>query len=364
MRKQVVLIAVLASLALLAGCSSAAVDVGGNQSTTTTTSKKSTTTTTFNDDFYKEDPDAAGFYEPEYSEPTYLNGEMEGELSSDYEDNSSSGSSVKYLAVGKEKTIGKIKIKVNGVRYADNYKEFCSGSGEKFIVVSVNAYTDDIPRDKEYHEVHEVVSKIRLTNGQYIGEFFTAGTESKIIPAKQQTINIIYTVSNDKYIEAVVLSDETLVLIDDNAVKSEKPKKTTTTTTAKHNKTQYKIGEYFKFDGLEMVLDYGIQFKTIENRYSEYNGETVIAIPTSVKNISGKTHGLNTYTYRHFGPDGTQTPTSISVYFQDSVDDIGDMRNGAIDYGYMYILYEGDGDYIVEFNNYTERIEVTIPVKK
>lgn len=361
--------AIVATLLLVsAGCSNTSIElVEDSEASTSMLSKRTATFTTFDDDFY------STYKDDDYGPPEYEDSNHSFLEKNEPDQNIGR----KSYAVGEEIQVEKLRVRINGISYVDAYNDFVAGAGKKFVLVSVDAYTDSIPENAEYYSATDAVNQIRLTNGQYIGQPFMVGEEAEISPGKWKTVNIVFTVSKDKSVDAVVLRYGGEVLIDSSSVKSEKPEevKTTTentTTTAKETtttinqtqKTKYEIGEYFNFDGLEIVLDYGIQFKTIQNQFSEYDGKTVIAIPASVKNISGKTHGLNIFQYNQFGPDGTQLPTSISAYFTLGIDDIGDLQNGAIDYGYMYMLYEGDGDYLVVFDNYNEQIEVSIPVKK
>ena len=43
---------------------------------------------------------------------------------------------------------------------------------------------------------------------------------------------------------------------------------------------------------------------------------------------------------------------------------MGSLRSGASKSTFLHILYEGDGNYYVEFDDYETKFEVEIPVKK
>lgn len=109
------------------------------------------------------------------------------------------------------------------------------------------------------------------------------------------------------------------------------------------------LGETFTFDDLEITLGNDITFTKIDNQFSDYNGQTVVKLPITVKNLKEETHSLNMFYFSIFGSSGTQLST-ISSYFDDSIDFAGDLRSGASYTKYLYFLYDGDGTYDVEFS--------------
>ena len=48
----------------------------------------------------------------------------------------------------------------------------------------------------------------------------------------------------------------------------------------------------------------------------------------------------------------------------DDLSTMGSLRSGASKSTFLHILYEGDGNYYVEFDDYETKVEVEIPVKK
>lgn len=131
--------------------------------------------------------------------------------------------------------------------------------------------------------------------------------------------------------------------------------------TIKNNK--YELGETFTFDNLELTFDTTYSFTTIKNKYSEYNGQSVIRLGVNVKNISSEKNHLNMFYYDLFGSQGTQLD-SISSYFDDPIDYAGDLKPGAAYKSYFYILYDGDGKYSIDFDNYSQEISVEFNINK
>lgn len=127
--------------------------------------------------------------------------------------------------------------------------------------------------------------------------------------------------------------------------------------------TQFVPGETFKFDDLEITIGTEIGWSTLENQFSDLNGSDVVRVPVTVKNIGQETHGLNMFYYTMYGSKGTELPI-VGTYFDDSTTEAGNMRPGGSQNAYFYMLYDGDGDYFIEFDDYETELEVKIPVAK
>ena len=87
------------------------------------------------------------------------------------------------------------------------------------------------------------------------------------------------------------------------------------------------------------------------------DGSTVVKVPITVKNLSSETHSLNMFYYSIFGSKGRELD-SVSSYFDDSVDFAGELRNGASYTKYLYFLYDGNGTYAIEFDNFSTKVIV------
>ena len=122
-------------------------------------------------------------------------------------------------------------------------------------------------------------------------------------------------------------------------------------------------GDTFEFDGFEITFINELKWAVVSNRFSEHNESDVCGITVIIKNIGSETSSLSTFECTLFGSKGTQLD-KVSSYFNDDVFKIGDMRSGAEGSGYMHFLYDGDGDYYVEFGSRNNKIEVKLPVVK
>lgn len=137
----------------------------------------------------------------------------------------------------------------------------------------------------------------------------------------------------------------------------------TKTATVSKEKDNYAVDKMFVFDDLEITISSDYSFTTVNNQFSEYNGQDVIKIPVTIKNIKDETHSLNMFFYELYGSQGTQL-SDVSSYFDDCIDFAGDMRTGASYTKYFYLIYDGDGLYTIEFDNYSQKITIDLNIKK
>ena len=119
----------------------------------------------------------------------------------------------------------------------------------------------------------------------------------------------------------------------------------------------------FSFDGFEVTLGSGIEWTMVDNEFSEYYGADVIKVPITIVNNNSETTRFNSFYYTFFGSKGVELDI-VSAYFDDDVSDIGELRPGATSSAYMHILYDGDGDYYISFDNYSEELEIKLPIAK
>ncbi len=124
------------------------------------------------------------------------------------------------------------------------------------------------------------------------------------------------------------------------------------------------LGSTFEFDNLEITLGGDINWTTIDNEFADHAGADVFYIPITVTNLSDETHGLNMFAVRQFGSQGTQLDSISTWFMENDIDFAGEMRSGATQEAYMHILYDGDGEYVLEFGFLNTEIEVKIPVIK
>lgn len=129
-------------------------------------------------------------------------------------------------------------------------------------------------------------------------------------------------------------------------------------------KDNYTLNETFKFDDLEITIEDNISYTTLSNIFSDYNGKTVVKIPVTVKNVKDEAHSLNMFYYKIYGSQGIELK-SISTYFSnDSIDYAGELRPGASYTKYFYLLYDGNGTYTIELDNWSKKITVEFDVNK
>ena len=133
--------------------------------------------------------------------------------------------------------------------------------------------------------------------------------------------------------------------------------------TEKLSNKAYGLNDTFTFDDLEITIGDNIEFTKVNNQFSDYDGKTVVKLPITVKNIKDETHRLNMFYYSIFGTEGIEL-NSLSAYFDDAVDYAGDLKNGGSYTKYLYFLYDGDGEYSIEFDNYSSKVIVEFDVKK
>ena len=118
----------------------------------------------------------------------------------------------------------------------------------------------------------------------------------------------------------------------------------------------------FEFDDLSITFGSGYTTTVLDNQFSDLDGATIIALPISITNNSDETKGLNMFYYKAFGPSGTELDSVNAYFMDDDVAWMGELRPGATAETVMHILAEGDGDYYISFDNFSEQPEVRLPI--
>ena len=119
------------------------------------------------------------------------------------------------------------------------------------------------------------------------------------------------------------------------------------------------------FDGFEITLGNNYEIVTDTKTSSKHYGDSVIKLPATIKNVSSSDDHLNMYHHYYYGPTGTKLDKLMSDFGSrdDAIDyvhvDLGDSK-----IQYFYILYDGDGKYKIEFNNYSETKTIEFTIKK
>lgn len=124
------------------------------------------------------------------------------------------------------------------------------------------------------------------------------------------------------------------------------------------------LKETFIFDNLEITLDDDITFTVINEPFKEYDGETVARIPVTLKNMTSEVQGFNSY-YMHVYDSMGQELDLVGEYFPDSLEGSYKKLEPKEQSEFaLYILYKRDGVHTWSLNNYIQRNEVKVNLKK
>lgn len=140
-----------------------------------------------------------------------------------------------------------------------------------------------------------------------------------------------------------------------------KPTKEVPETTPPKDKTPT-FGSTVVCDGFEITFGTEVSWVVVDNEYSDYHNADVIAIPVSVKNI-GEESDYPYGFFDFFNPDGNEID-SVHNYFDDDIFEMGKLRPGASSDAVVHILYEGDGDYYIEYDGWEDHFEIKLPISK
>lgn len=121
----------------------------------------------------------------------------------------------------------------------------------------------------------------------------------------------------------------------------------------------FEIGDVITFDGLEIHFR-SSHVELVDNMFTDY--EKAILIEVDIRNISDDVNSLNMFYHDAYGPNGLYT-TSVSSFFDLSIDFMGDMLPDAVMTGYLVYEYTGDGTYTLSFSElFGEEIFVEMEV--
>jgi|GEM_PF-1516241 len=128
--------------------------------------------------------------------------------------------------------------------------------------------------------------------------------------------------------------------------------------------TEFALGETFVFDDLEIRIIDDAEWGVIDARWSDLNGRDVLMLPVTVTNVGDSANSLG-WNVKLYGSNGIELE-NISFYTDDdNVLRSGDIRPGASLQGRIYILYDGDGEYVIEFSDWREGdLQVIFNVRK
>ena len=124
------------------------------------------------------------------------------------------------------------------------------------------------------------------------------------------------------------------------------------------------LGDTFTFDGFEITLGENVTYTTVDNQFSDYYGKDVIRVSATIKNNNSSTDYLSSLDYKFFGSQGSELG-SLTYYFDDSVGQAGELRSGASYEKAFYLLYDGNGTYAIEFDDwFDDQVTVEFEITK
>ncbi|MDF9866693.1 hypothetical protein OKW22_000247 [Bacilli bacterium PM5-3] len=124
----------------------------------------------------------------------------------------------------------------------------------------------------------------------------------------------------------------------------------------------------FSFGNLELTLSDKVTITKVNNPYDENHNKKVVKMPVKVKNTSDSKERLNIFNYEVYGPKQDTKLNTVSALFlftdNKSLDFGSDILPGKTVKRNMYFLYEGKGVYTFYFDDYIEKVEAQVDIKK
>ena len=117
--------------------------------------------------------------------------------------------------------------------------------------------------------------------------------------------------------------------------------------------TEFKLGEAFEFEGLEITIEDDISWGTIDRRFSDNDGKDYFYFPVTFTNNTDGSTGFP-WSFTIFGPDGVEIDGIAWDVEADDISRSGDIRPGATASGYLHILFVDDGEYVIEFSSWQD----------
>ncbi|MCL2865004.1 MAG: DUF4352 domain-containing protein [Lachnospiraceae bacterium] len=118
------------------------------------------------------------------------------------------------------------------------------------------------------------------------------------------------------------------------------------------------LGDTFQVDGLEVTFSDEVNWGIITNTWSRDFTEEYFYIEVTLNNVSDSTERWPFA--RQFSPDGTELDTIFGE--SDSIADVGQLRAGASQSGYLHFRFDGAGEYVAALRGAPFDIEVSIPI--
>lgn len=161
-----------------------------------------------------------------------------------------------------------------------------------------------------------------------------------------------------------ILGTSFSAILNSPSVQKEIKNTTSNTTTKNSGKSFYTIDEDFTFGDYDLNISSTYEVVTVDNQYSSYNGKKLIKMPISIKNNGTESGKINSYYLKFYSPDGTQQEENYAYIYDDGLGSAGELRPGASYNKYLYFEHAGTGEYVIEFNNYKDKVEVKFKINE
>ena len=213
------------------------------------------------------------------------------------------------------------------------------------------------------------------TNLDSVGTFFDneISLAGNLRPGATQEVYMafLYDGDGDYYVEFSTMFGDTIevklpIVWGDNSASplSENSVTLSPSVSESQSSASFTLGDTFEFDDLKITFRNEIEWTNVSNQFSDKDGMDVFLVPMTIENMKNETHGLNMFYYTRFGSQGTKLD-DVGTFFDGEVGLVGDMRSGAIQETFMAFLYDGDGDYHVEFSTmFGDVVDVVLPIIK
>lgn len=116
------------------------------------------------------------------------------------------------------------------------------------------------------------------------------------------------------------------------------------------------IGSTILFDDFEITFK-SVKVQKVDSVIADY--EDAVLFEVDIKNMSDKSKGFYSAYLKCFNPSGIETD-NLWIYIDDSLNSLNEMRSGATQTGYLTFGYDGDGEYILEFDRLIDEMQEVI----
>ena len=157
-------------------------------------------------------------------------------------------------------------------------------------------------------------------------------------------------------------TNQNTTVTDLNSTSSTPSDNTSTSSTPTASSSNPGFSDTFSFDNLSLTFLPSYSFTVLNNQFSDANGQTVLVLPLTIKNDSTESKNLNMYSYHVFGPNGTELESESAYFMDDSADFAGKLQPGASYTKNLYVLFDGNGTYKIEFGIFNTEVTVDLDI--